>query len=157
MRLETALLIAAWAITTAVLVLFVPKEKFREAFLIFAFKQMMTWVLGLLVVELGLLEYPVREFANATKTSFSFEFYIYPVTCVVFNLHYPVNKTKFAKFLYYVLYCSTITIVEIVIERYTGIINYIHWHWSITWVTLFLTFYASRKFYHWYFHLNKRT
>ena len=157
MRIETALLVAAWAITTIVLFVFVPKHKIREAFVIFAFKQLLTWVLGLLVVELGLLEYPVREFANATKTSFSFEFYIYPVACVVFNFYYPVNKTKFAGLMHYVLYCSAITIIEIVIERYTSIINYIHWHWSITWVTLYLTFYATRKFYLWFFQLNKRT
>jgi hypothetical protein len=155
LTLERALLIAAWAITTAVLILFVPKDQIREAFVIFAFKQILTWVLGLSVAELGLLEYPVREFANATKTSFCFEFYVYPSVCVIFNLYFPEGKKKLIKVMHYVYYCSLITVIEVLIERYTNIIDYVHWHWSITWISLFLTFYATRKFYLWYFKLNK--
>lgn len=156
MTLEISLLVAAWVITTIVLIRFTPKDRLREAFVIFSFKQLMTWLLGLIVVQLGLLEYPIREFPNATMTSFSFKFYIYPTLCVIFNLHYPVKKNNFVKFAHYALYCSAITIIEVIIERYTKIINYLHWHWSFTWITLFLTFYATRKFYLWFFRLNKK-
>lgn len=156
MTLEISLLIAAWVITTILLIRFTPREKFREAFVIFGFKQLLTWLLGLIVVQLGLIEYPIRQFPNATKTSFVFEFYIYPSVCVIFNLHYPVNKKKSFKFAYYAIYCSAITIIEVIVERYTQIITYLHWNWSFTWVTLFLTFYASRKFYVWFYRLNKK-
>jgi hypothetical protein len=58
--------------------------------------------------------------------------------------------------LYYVFYCSAITITEVVIERYTYIIHYIHWHWSFTWISLYLTFFTTRKFYLWFFRLNRK-
>ncbi len=151
MGLELAILVIAWIITIVGLIIFVPKIKIREAFVIFLFKQFITWIVGLLVVELGLIIYPVRSFANATQSSFDFEYFIYPAMCVVFNLHYPVGKSTFRQLMHYISFCSAITIVEVFIERYTDIIEYIHWEWYVTWITLFITFYASRKFYIWFF------
>jgi hypothetical protein len=107
----------------------------------------------LLVVEFGLIEYPVRLFPHASETSFSFEYFIYPSICVVFNLHFPVGKNVFRRFFHYASYCSIITIIEIIAEKYTNIIKYVNWAWYITWITLFITFYASRKFYLWFFRL----
>jgi len=156
MRIEAVILIIAWLITIIGLIIFVPKNKIREAFVIFLFKQVITWIFGLLVVELGLIVYPVRSFAHATWTNFDFEYMIYPATCVIFNLYYPVGKKGFRQFMHYVIYCSAITIIEIFIERYTDILDYIHWNWFVTWITLFITFYISRKFYLWFFKIYKK-
>ncbi len=152
---ETIILIIAWIVTIAALIIFVPRFKIRDAILIFFFKQLITWIFGLLVVELGLIVYPVRSFANATQSSFDFEYFIYPAICVIFNLHYPVGKKKLRQLAHYIIFCSAITIVELLVERNTEIINYIHWDWYVTWITLFITFYASRKFYIWFFKLKK--
>lgn len=154
MSKEVILLITAWIVTVIVLIVFVPKNKFREAQVIFFFKQLLTWFLGLTVAQLGLIIYPVREFPNATKTSFSFEYFIYPAVCVVFNLHYPEGKSLKRQFVHYFVYCSAITIFEVLCERYTNIIKYIHWTWYITWITLFITFFMSRKYYVWFFKLK---
>ena len=56
--------------------------------------------------------------------------------------------------MHYFYFCSTITIIEVLCEKYTNIIKYIHWTWYITWITLFITFYISRQFYIWYFRLR---
>jgi len=64
------------------LLLFIPKSRIREAQLVFLFKQSMTWLLGLLGVEFRLID-PVEFFKYATKTSFSFEYFIYPSTCSI--------------------------------------------------------------------------
>jgi hypothetical protein len=151
MSLEAIILIVAWLITIIVLIISVPKNKIREAMVIFLFKQVITWIIGLLVVELGLIVYPVRSFAYATRTSFDFEYMIYPAICVIFNLHFPLGKKGFRQFMHYVTYCSAITIIEIFIEKYTDIIEYINWEWYVSWITLFITFYISRIFYLWFF------
>ena len=67
MSTDTLLIILGWVITTVLLIIFVPKAKIRQAFVIFMVKQMITWSIGLLVVELRLLEYPVRSFAYASN------------------------------------------------------------------------------------------
>ena len=136
------------------LIVFVPKRKLREAQVIFFFKQLITWFIGLVVAQYELIKYPVRSFSNATKSSFDFEYFIYPAICVVFNLHYPVGKSYIRQFMHYFYFCTIMTIIEVVCEKYTEIITYIHWTWYLTWLTLFITFYISRKFYIWFFRLN---
>jgi hypothetical protein len=155
MSKEVIILTSVWIALALMLLIFVPRDKIRQAIIIFFFKQFLTWMLGLTVAHFGLIEYPVRSFAKATKTSFDFEYFFYPAICVVFNLHYPDGKGRVHEFLYYFYYCSIMTFVEVLAEKYTDILNYIHWTWYITWITLFITFYISHKFYLWYFRLNK--
>ncbi len=154
MTTEIIILATAWIISIIMLLGYVPKNKIREAIVIFFFKQTLTWVIGLLVIQYGLLEYPVRSFSKATESSFDFEYFIYPSICVVFNLHYPEGKNLLRKFWHFFSFCTVMTIIEVLFERYTAIINYIHWEWYITWITLFITFYVSRKFYVWFFRLQ---
>jgi hypothetical protein len=154
---DTIIIIFGWLITITLLLVFIPKEKIRHALVIFFFKQFMTWILGLTVVELKLIEYPVRSFSYATRSSFDFEYFIYPAFCVLFNLHYPKDKNFLGQFMYYTYYCSVITIIEVMVEKYTNILTYIHWTWYITWISFFITFYLSRKFYLWYFQLDKKS
>ncbi|HEX3030956.1 MAG TPA: CBO0543 family protein [Bacillota bacterium] len=149
------LIALAWLVSTILVILTTPREKIREAMVIFMFKQLITWSIGLAVVELGLIEYPVRLFPNANKTSFTFEYYVYPMICVVFNLHYPENKSRLRQLMHYVYFCSVMSLGEHLIEKYTELITYIHWEWYTTWITLFLTFFLSRQYYRWFYRLNK--
>lgn len=156
MSTETLIEFSAWIITAILLLTFTPKNKIRHAFVIFFFKQLMTWLFGLLVAEFGLIEYPIRFFANATKTSFTFEFFIYPAICVLFNLYYPWKKGFLGQFMYYAYYCSAMTFIEALLEKHTNLIVYTHWSWYLTWITLFLTFFASNKFYVWFYQLKPK-
>jgi hypothetical protein len=151
MYTDYAILFAAWIVTIVLLVIFIPKNKLRLAQVAFLFKQLITWLTGLAVVEAGLIEYPIRLFPIANRTSFTFEYFIYPSICAIFNVHYPQEKSRFAQFMYYIYYCTAITIVEVIVERYTNIITYVHWTWYITWITLFITFYLTRNYCLWFF------
>ena len=155
MSIDTMIIIAAWIVTVILLVLFIPKERIREALVIFHGKQVITWVFGLTVVQLKLIEYPVRLFSYANKTSFTFEFLSYPAICAIFSINYPVGKSNLRKFMHYFSYVSTITAFEVVVEKYTNIITYINWTWYVTWITLFITFMISRKYYLWFFKYNE--
>lgn len=154
MSIDTLFYLAGWIVPIILLILFIPRDKIREAMLVFLFKLLLNWFLGLVVVQLGLIEYPVRLFPRATNTNFSFEYFIYPSICAIFNLNYPNKKNGFIQFLYYSFYCSSMTVIEVIAERYSNVIRYIHWTWHITWITLFLTFFLSRCFYVWFFRLK---
>lgn len=156
MNKEIIILSCAWAATVLMLLLFTPKIKLREAIAIFFFKQFLTWLTGLIVAQFGLIEYPIRSFPIATRSSFDFEYFFYPSICVIFNLYYPMRKNKFLQFMHFFYYCSVMTIFEAIVEKYTNIIKYIHWSWYLTWITLFITFFLSNKFYIWYFKLKLR-
>lgn len=130
---------------------FIPSNKWRYAQVAFLFKQFLTWFTGLVVANFGLIEYPVRFFPSVNKASFTFEFLAYPVICAFFNVYYPETKSKLAQLGYYVSYCTTLTVIELIFERYTQLIKYIHWTGYLTWATVFLTLYISRIYYRWFF------
>ncbi len=143
-------LITIWIFTIAGLFKFIPRNKLRDAQIIFFFKQFMTWFLGLVVVQLGLIVYPIREFPKATQTSFSFEYFLYPAICVVFNLHFPEKKNWVYRVAWFLLFPTWMTVLEALIERYTNLVLYIYWEWYWTWITLFFTFLFSRLYYIWF-------
>ncbi|URZ14529.1 CBO0543 family protein [Clostridium felsineum] len=130
---------------------FIPKDKIREAHVAYLFKLVITWLVGLIVAEYRLIEYPVRMFPYATKANFLFEFFLYPSICTLFIVNYPEKKNIFSKFMYYFYYCSSLTIFEIFQERYTKVLTYIHWTWYITWITFFITFFLAQKYNKWFF------
>jgi len=131
---------------------FVKRNRIREAEVIFLSKQFMTWFFGLLVVEKGLIRYPSRLFfRKATKSSFTFEYFIYPSFCVLFNLYYPEKRSRLVKIVYYFAYSSLITSLELFAVRFTRLISYKKWKWYWTFLTLWLTFYLSRLNHKWFF------
>lgn len=156
MNREYRLIIIGLTITLGLLLVFIPKNKIREAQVGFLGKLVITWLLGLTVVECGLIEYPARLFfREANKTSFEFEFFIYPSICAIFIVNYPEKKSSFGQFMYYFYYCTSLTVIEVIVEKYTNILNYIHWSWYITWISFFITFYVNKKYNDWFFRTNK--
>ena len=151
MPLDRILEATVVAIIVMLLVVYVPKSRVREALVIFFFKEFITWPLGLATVHYGLIEYPVRLFSNATKAHFSFEYFIYPALCVIFMMTYPEGQSRARRFMHYFNFCTVMTLIEVGAERYTATINYIHWTWYFSWLSFFITFYLSRKFYVWFF------
>ncbi len=154
MSKEYIIILLSWIIVATLLLVFIPKNKIRHAWVIFLFTQFITWIFGLSVVELKWIEYPIRLFPHSSYTSFTFEFFIYPGLCILFNLHYPTLKTRLHQFLHYFYYCSAITIIEVILEKNTQLIKYTGWAWYFTWISLYVTFYLSRRIYLWFFRLN---
>ncbi len=151
MIIEYSIILVFWVLTAGMLAAFVPKNRRKEAIVIFLFKQILTWFLGILSVEMALIEYPVRIFYKAIATSFTFEYFVYPAICVVFVLHYPVNRGFTKRFLHYFYYCTAITLIEVVLEKYTNLIHYLHWSGVVTWISLAVSFFISCLFYRWFF------
>ncbi|MBE4909151.1 hypothetical protein IMZ08_13875 [Bacillus luteolus] len=140
-----------WLLTIGLLFKYIPKNKIRNGIVAFLYKQIVTWLFGLLVVEKGLIKYPVRFFKKANKSSFSFEYFIYPAICAIFNLNYPEEKNKFIKLLYYIFHSGAITTFEVLAERYTNTIKYVKWKWYWSFITIGITYYSSRLFYRWFY------
>jgi hypothetical protein len=131
-------------IVSFLLIFVIPREKYRLALVAFLVKQFIIAILGHVTVEYGALTYPVREFADVNRTSFVYEFLAYPMLCAVFNVYYPAHRSRLWQIGYYLLFCTVFTIIEVVIERYTDLIQYVRWNWFWTWGSLFVTFLFTR-------------
>jgi hypothetical protein len=157
MKKDTIIEISVWVIMIVALLLFVPRNKLREASVVYPFKLMLTWSLGLFAVQMKWIEYPDHFFfPYAHRSNFTFEFFVYPAICVLFILHYPWKKKYITQLGYFVAYCSIMTLLEVLIEHYTQLVHYIIWKWYWTWISLFLTFFLSRLYYVWFFRIKSK-
>lgn len=147
---------AVWVISIILIRILVPKEKYREAWISFLIMQLPTWVLGLFVAEFSIIEYPERFFAEATSTSFTYEFLALPVVSIIYNLYYPAEKRLKLRLIYIFSFPTILTATETVIEIYTDLIEYIHWNWFCTWVSVTLILQGSYYFYAWFVKGSKR-
>ncbi|MGM0876580.1 MAG: CBO0543 family protein [Bacillota bacterium] len=147
------LIIISSCITSFLLLLFLtPKNKVRHACLIFLFQQSYTLITGLIIVEKGFIRYPKDMFfKNSYKGSFPFEQLVFPAITVLFNIYYPSQKKSIVRVLYYFIYCSFITSLEVIAVRFTRLITFKDWHWYWSFITMGFSFYISRIFYKWFF------
>lgn len=150
MTLDRIILVIVWVIGIGLLFT-IPRNKIRLAMVAFLFKQVLTWVFGLIVVEAGWIQYPIRLFSEVNRASFTFEYLLYPVVCSVFNVYYPNERHWLFKIFYYSAFCTAIIVPEIFLEKFTDLVKYIHWTWYWSWITLFITFFMSRLFCIWFF------
>ena len=154
-KTEKTIEVSACIISVLLLIKFVPKPRIREASVAFLFKQLITWLFGLIVVEKNLIKYPFHIFFKKTsRSSFTFEYFVYPSICVLFNLYYPEKKSYFVKIIYHFSYTSIITMFEMFAVKYTKLIKYTNWTWYYTSITLWLTFYLSRIYQKWFFKIK---
>lgn len=152
--MEVTILYSVWALTIFSLI-YIPKNRLTEATIMFFFQQLLTWFLGLVTVEWHLLDYPVREFASVNKTSFTFEFLVFPVITVFYIMYYPMQRGILAKILYTSGVTTAILIPEIIVEKYTDLIEYIHWAWYVSWLSVYASFCLARIFHRWFFKFEK--
>jgi hypothetical protein len=150
--------ISVWILLIIALLVFVPKNRMREASAVYLFKLFLTWFLGLFVVQMRWIEYPVRLiFPYAHRSNFTFEYFVYPAICVLFILYYPKSKSYVRQLGHFVVFCSIMSLLEVLIEQNTSLIHYIKWTWYWTWISLFLTFFLSRLYYLWFFRIENNT
>ncbi|MCM3692192.1 CBO0543 family protein [Neobacillus niacini] len=156
MTVENMIEISSCVISVGLLLFLVPLRKLREASLSLVIMQSLTWILSGVTVQFKLIEYPVRYFSYAFRTSFTFEFIIFPVFSILFNLYFPKKGSKLRKSIYSLSFPSVLIIFEIIIEKYTDNIEYIKWNWFYSWVSMLITLLLAYGYYRWFFKKFKR-
>jgi hypothetical protein len=108
----------------------------KDWLLIFFMTGFFAVFLGVIVVEEHLIRYPVNLFKHF-QSSVLFEFLLFPVLCI-----YYYQATYHSGFwgiiLKALVYSSVLSILEFLLEKYTDLIDYLHWEWYYTLVSVFL-------------------
>ncbi|KJS12323.1 MAG: hypothetical protein JL56_12950 [Desulfotomaculum sp. BICA1-6] len=142
---ELIITIAAAVITLLLLFFAVDWQYFRDWVVVFLFKSNLDLIAGSIVVKKGLISYPDRIAGAIFDTSLLFEFWVFPVLCILYN-QVTRKRGLWPIFYYAVLFSAGITAVEYPLELYTDLIVYTNWHWYDTLLSLAVTFLASRVF-----------
>lgn len=149
--MDMIILWSAWIVTAILLIIFINRKTLLQAILSFLFMQVPTWLFGALVVQGGLIEYPVGILEMAYKASFTFEFFIFPAVSAIFNVHFPKQKSWLVKSIYTLSFPTVITIIEVVLEKHTELIKYVNWTWYLSFISITFTLLISYWFYLWFF------
>jgi hypothetical protein len=143
--LEQIITIVAAVVTLFLFIFIVDWRYFRDWTVVFLFKCLLDFIWGSPVVNLKLLDYPVRLFPEYYNTSILFEIWVFPVLCILYNQ--VTRKQGLWPIIYYaLLFSAGITAIEYPIERHTELIAYLQWSWFTTFYTLTITFLLSRAF-----------
>lgn len=147
MNLSTELIITIISASMALLLLIfaVDWRYFRDWIVIFLYKSVLDSLWGEAVVRINLIVYPDRLFPQFFDSSILFDFWVFPVLCILYN-QVTRERGLWSIFFYAVLFSAGMTAIEYPLELYTDLIKYIKWSWFTTFYTLTITFLSSRAF-----------
>jgi hypothetical protein len=134
--IEKIILWSLLIIGIALLFFSLRKPPIKDWILIFLLTSFFSVFLGVLVVEEKMLEYPISFLSKYFSSSLLYEYLLLPVVCIYFYQatyysRYPSIILKCA------LYTSVLTIIEVLLERYTDLIEYHTWTWIHTFISIF--------------------
>lgn len=143
--LEEIIMIISAVISLLLFIFVVDWRYFNEWIVVFLFQGLLDLILGSAVVELNLIQYPIRLLPQCYDTNILFELWVFPVLCVLYNQ--VTRKRGFWPIIYYaLLFSAGITAIEYPLEQYTDLIQYVEWSGLTTFFTLTITFLSSRSF-----------
>lgn len=128
-----------FSLLLAVVLLFLSLKKtpIKDWVIVYLLQAFLAIFAGVIVIEEKMLEYPVRFLPKYFDSNILYEFLILPVVCVYFNqtsYHSNIPST----ILQNITYTSVLTIIEVVLEKYTNLIKYKNWNWMYTFGSTFL-------------------
>ena len=138
-------MIIAAVITLLLFIFAINWRYFNEWIVVFLFKGLLDFIWGSPVVELNLIQYPIRLLPQFYETCILFELWVFPVLCILYNQ--VTRERGLWPIIYYaLLFSAGITVAEYPLELYTDLIKYIQWSWLTTFFTLMTTFLISHSF-----------
>lgn len=127
------------------------KETLERLFFALLVTQAVTRPLGILLVNFGLIEYPVRLYPKAVDSAFLHGFILNPTIFVIYYLLYPKQSGLVWKWGYTFLVSAIPVLVEVAENKYTDLVNYQRWSGYISWMLAIIFYYLMRKYADWYF------
>jgi hypothetical protein len=120
LTIEHFVLIAIAAISIAS-IFYIPKSKYRLALISYLVFQAITWSGSLILIQMGWIEYPVREFPRATQGGFIQLYIFIPMVYAWFILIFPYNASLVKKMLHYFIFASIIVWLIYFMSYYTNL------------------------------------
>jgi TRAP-type uncharacterized transport system fused permease subunit len=154
MLMEHLILVAMWLFGCVVSILFIPRKERRKGFLAFLMFQAIIWLCDMPAFKFDLLRAPVRELPKATDLPLTIDYFFYPVLFAIFYVHRPVKRSLWSRLTYFLVWISASALFDIIIERYTDLIEYEFLKWYGMWIYIGFLFYVSQVCCNWFYKDN---
>lgn len=143
--MERLILWVLFIIGIALLFFSLRKPFIKDWILIFLLNSYLSTFIGVLVVEEKMLEYPIRFFGNYFSSSLLYEYLLFPVISIYFY-QTTYHSSYLIITLQCVLYTTGLTIIEVLFEKYTDLIEYHTWSYVYTFISTFFLLIFIRLF-----------
>ena len=151
MLMERLILVAMWIFGIIGFILFSARKDLRKGFLALMMFQAIIWLCDMPSFKYGLLSAPVREFPKAIDLSITINYFFYPVLFSIFYVHKEVKESRWARFIYFFVWITAITFLDIVLEKYTDLLEYGSITWYGMWIYLGALFFVSQVCCNWFY------
>lgn len=141
--MERAILWVLFFIGIVLLFFSLRKPSIKDWILIFLLNAYLSAFIGHIVVKEKMLKYPVRFLSEYFDESIVYEYLLFPVVCIYF--YQTTYHSRYISIVFQcVLYTAGLTIVEVVLEKYTDLIAYETWTWMHTFISTFIVMIVVR-------------
>lgn len=113
--------------------------------------QLFTWPIGIILVSLGKIDYPVRLFPKAVDSSFLHGYLMNPISFAIFYVNYPSKAKLIYRWLFTLLISYIPVVITDLVEKYTELVAYRAWRSYYTWIMTLLIYFFARKYLDWFF------
>ncbi|MTI81947.1 MAG: hypothetical protein FH758_13940 [Firmicutes bacterium] len=143
MGIEWIITWAAVIISLVALLFSLSKPPIKDWIIVYFLKAFISLNIAVFLVAQERFIFPVRFLPEVYQTSILFDLLVFPILCVLYNqTSYKSNLRSII--IQSVLYSGIMTAIEVWLERYTKLIEYINWSWLHTFAYLIITFLAVR-------------
>jgi hypothetical protein len=151
MLVERLILLAMWLFGFIGFIVFIPRQYRRKGFLAYLIFQAIIWLCDMPSFQLGLLSAPVREFPKATDLPITIDYMFYPVLFSIYYVNKKVNSSEKSKWIYFFTWTTAITLYDLLIERFTDLLEYEILPWYGMWIYIVFLFYVSQICCNWFY------
>lgn len=106
-------------------IFYIPKKSYRLALVSFLLAQVISWPIPLILVQIGYVEFPVRDFVRAARAVFSIHYIIAPMVFAWFILLFPQNASALRKIIHCSIFVSILVWFIHYISYYTDLQEYL--------------------------------
>ncbi|MEH7073643.1 CBO0543 family protein [Neobacillus drentensis] len=152
MSIDWVTIVLMWVIGMISYIVVTQKKRHRKVLFTILVCQAILWLNAFIHVEFHLIAYPVRELPIATNVLFTTEYFFYPLVCGVYLAYEPKRRSYWVRLFYLSVWISALTVYDLILAKFTNLIEYLHYAWYFTWLNYFLIFVVTNGIFQWFFH-----
>ncbi|MEH7385992.1 CBO0543 family protein [Bacillus sp. JJ1521] len=160
MQLDHFIMIAMWILGSGGFFLLITRQNRREGLFALLVFQSFIWICDMFSFYYGLISAPVREFPKATGLPITINYFFYPLLFSIYYVHQRKMENSRFRWIAFFASVSIVTVIDILIERYTQLLEYqtMTWYWMLVYIGFL--FFVSQVCCHWFYrqksHSSKR-
>lgn len=140
MRVDHWLLIALWVVGIVGFIQFIVRTDLRKGLLSFMMFQAIIWFCNMFLFQYGFIRAPIRELPTAHDFPLTIDYFFQPFLFALFYLYRGRMRSKLT---FFFIWISGVTLFDVIIERYTELLEFEKMTWYGLWVYMGLLYFIS--------------